>query len=229
MTELVLIRHGQSTWNLEDRFTGWTDVDLTDQGRAEAAHAGEILRNHSMSFDLCFTSVLTRAIRTAWIVLDRCHRLWMPVTNEWRLNERHYGALQGLDKAETATKYGQAQVTAWRRSFATRPPSLADDDPRQPRHDPRYAQIPPNLLPGTESLADCAARVMPCWHDTIAPHLRAGRRILIVAHGNSIRALIKHFDGISDADIEHLEIATGHPIAYRLDGAGQPGGRQELR
>ena len=226
---LVLLRHGQSTWNLQNRFTGWTDVDLTETGRAEALHAADILARHALDFDICYTSVLKRAIRTAWIVLDRLDRMWLPIIPDWRLNERHYGALQGLDKAETAEKFGAPQVAAWRRSFAQRPPPLPANDPRNPTNDPRYAALDPTLLPTTESLQDTAARTLPYWQTTIAPNLRQGRRVLIVAHGNSLRALVKQFDAISNTDVEHLDIATGHPIAYSLDAACNPVGREELK
>ncbi len=225
---MVLIRHGQSAWNLEDRFTGWTDVDLTPAGREEAQRAGAILRAHDMGFDICFTSVLKRAIRTAWIVLDELDTMWLPCICDWRLNERHYGALQGLNKMETAERYGAGQVIRWRRSFADKPPAMAADDPRHPARDPRYGHVAPVLLPSTESLRDTAARVIPYWNEVIAPELRRGRRVLVVAHGNSLRALVKHLDGISDTDVEHLEIATGHPLAYRIDESFRPVGRTEL-
>lgn len=226
--QLVLIRHGQSAWNLEDRFTGWTDIDLTEAGRAEARHAGEILHRHGLDFDMCYTSVLRRAIRTAWIVLDEIDRMWLPVVADWRLNERHYGALQGLNKAETAVKYGAEQVHAWRRSFAQRPPALAPGDPRQAKPEDGYAGLRADELPLTESLQDTAARTLPYWHSDILPRLREGRRVLVVAHGNSLRALVKQFDAISDIDVETLNIATGHPIAYRLDAACNPTDRTEL-
>jgi len=219
---LVLLRHGQSVWNLEDRFTGWTDVDLTQVGIGEARRAGTALRQHGERFDLCVTSVLTRAIRTAWIVLDQMELMWLPVAVDWRLNERHYGALQGLNKAETARQAGAEQVRRWRRSFDARPPALSPDDPRHPARDPRYAGIDPQHLPATESLRDTAARVMPVWSETIAPRIAAGANVLVVAHGNSLRALVKHLDGISDADIAAVEIATGVPITYDFDTSLRP-------
>jgi 2,3-bisphosphoglycerate-dependent phosphoglycerate mutase len=219
---LVLLRHGQSLWNLENRFTGWTDVDLTEQGRAEAQSAGRLLKADGFGFDIAFTSVLTRAIRTNWIVLDELDLLWIPVTRDWRLNERHYGALQGLDKAETAAKHGDAQVKLWRRSYDLPPPALTLDDPRHPSHDPRYASLSPADLPATESLKDTVARFLPYWHETIAPAIRAGRRVLITAHGNSLRALVKYLDHISDADIVDRNIPTGIPLVYELDRDLQP-------
>jgi 2,3-bisphosphoglycerate-dependent phosphoglycerate mutase len=219
---LVLLRHGQSLWNLENRFTGWTDVDLTEQGRAEAQSAGRLLKADGFGFDIAFTSVLTRAIRTNWIVLDELDLLWIPVTRDWRLNERHYGALQGLDKAETAAKHGDAQVKLWRRSYDLPPPALTLDDPRHPSHDPRYASLSPADLPATESLKDTVARFLPYWHETIAPAIRAGRRVLITAHGNSLRALVKYLDHISDADIVERNIPTGIPLVYELDRDLQP-------
>src|SRR5512134_2208006 len=200
MHKLVLLRHGESTWNRENRFTGWTDVDLSDRGREEAQAAGELLKREGYSFDLAFTSVLTRAIRTCWIVLDVLGELWIPVERSWRLNERHYGALQGLDKAETAARHGEAQVKIWRRAYDIAPPALADGDPRLSDADPRYADADASL-PRTESLKDTVARFLPYWHSDIVPQLQAGKRALIVAHGNSLRALVKYLDGISDADI----------------------------
>lgn len=217
MAQLVLLRHGESQWNKENRFTGWTDVDLTEKGRAEAAAAGQLLKAEGFGFDLAFTSVLTRAIRTCWIALDELQLLWIPVRRDWRLNERHYGALQGLNKAETAAKHGDAQVKIWRRSYDIPPPPLTPDDPRHPSHDPRYASLSASELPSTESLKDTVARFLPYWHEAIAPEIRAGRRVLITAHGNSLRALVKYLDGISDADIVGLNIPTGIPLVYDLD------------
>jgi 2,3-bisphosphoglycerate-dependent phosphoglycerate mutase len=213
--KLVLCRHGQSEWNLENLFTGWTDVDLTDLGREEAAAAGRSLRELEYEFDVAYTSVLKRAIRTLWIMLDALDRIWIPVIRDWRLNERHYGALQGLNKAETAAKYGDDQVHVWRRSYATSPPPLDPGDERHPAHDKRYAGIP--NLPATESLKLTLERVKPCWDETIAPDLRAGRNVLIAAHGNSLRALVKMLDGLSDDEITGFNIPTGIPIAYELD------------
>ncbi len=219
---LVLVRHGQSTWNLENLFTGWTDVDLTPQGCAEAQAAGRLLRDDGFEFDLALTSVLKRAIRTLWIMLDEMDRMWLPVERHWRLNERHYGALQGLDKAATAAQYGSDQVLIWRRSYDIPPPALAADDPRHPRFDPRYRGVAPAELPATESLKDTLARVLPCWHERIAPELAAGRNVLIVAHGNSLRALVKMLDGMADAEIVGFNIPTGVPILYELDGGLRP-------
>src|SRR5207249_2370929 len=201
MRRLVLLRHGESTWNRENRFTGWTDVDLSDRGREEAREAGRLLRDGSYEFDIAYTSVLKRAIRTLWIALDELDRLWIPVEKSWRLNERHYGALQGLNKAETAAKHGEAQTKIWRRSYDIPPPPLTADDPRHPSHDPRYADLSTRELPLTESLKDTVARVLPYWHHTIAPAIRAGKRVLIAAHGNSLRALVKYVDNISDTEI----------------------------
>jgi 2,3-bisphosphoglycerate-dependent phosphoglycerate mutase len=214
---LVLLRHGQSVWNLENRFTGWTDVDLSEQGLAESRWAGQQLAAEGLTFDLAFTSVLKRAIRTLWIALDELDLLWVPVMRHWRLNERHYGALQGLNKAEMAEKHGDEQVYVWRRSFATPPPALSPDDPRHPRFDRRYASVDAALLPAAESLRDTLDRVLPYWHKTIVPHLQQGARTLIAAHGNSLRALVKHLDGISDDDIAGLNIPTGVPLVYELD------------
>ncbi len=217
MHKLVLMRHGESQWNLENRFTGWTDVDLTETGREQARRAGELLKEKGFVFDLACTSVLTRAIRTLWIALDAMETMYIPVHNNWRLNERHYGALQGLNKAETAAKYGDEQVLIWRRAYAIAPNPLDFDDPRHPRFDPRYAKLTPEQLPATECLKDTVARVLPFWNDTIAPAMRAGRRVLIAAHGNSLRALIKHLDNVSDEDIVNLNIPTGQPLVYELD------------
>lgn len=217
MHKLVLMRHGESQWNLENRFTGWTDVDLTDTGREQARKAGELLRREGFAFDVAFTSVLKRAIRTLWIALDAMDAMYTPVGNSWRLNERHYGALQGLNKAETAAKYGDEQVLVWRRAYAIAPDPLSLDDERHPRFDKRYARVPANELPATECLKDTVARVLPFWNDSIAPAIRSGRRVLISAHGNSLRALIKHLDNISDDDIVGVNIPTGQPLVYELD------------
>ncbi|MEQ8844484.1 MAG: 2,3-diphosphoglycerate-dependent phosphoglycerate mutase [Phycisphaerales bacterium] len=219
---LVLIRHGQSVWNAENRFTGWTDVDLSDKGRDEAAKAAELIRAEGLGFDCCYTSVLKRAIRTLWIVLDGLDRMWLPVDRHWRLNERHYGALQGLNKAETAKKHGEDQVKIWRRSYDIRPPMLEPGDERLPGRDPRYAGLGPKDLPAGECLKDTVERVLPCWEGEIAPRVREGRRVLISAHGNSIRALVKHLDGVSDADIMGVEIPTGVPLVYELDDRLKP-------
>jgi 2,3-bisphosphoglycerate-dependent phosphoglycerate mutase len=216
--QLVLVRHGQSTWNLENLFTGWVDVDLTEQGRKEASEAGRLLRAEGYRFDVAFTSVLKRAIRTLWMVTDEMDLLWIPVERDWRLNERHYGALQGLNKAETVAKHGAEQVKIWRRSYDIPPPALDPTDERHPRFDPRYANLDPGDLPATESLKDTLARVQPYWNSRIAPQLRAGKNVLVVAHGNSLRALVKMLDGMSEADILEFNIPTGVPIAYELDG-----------
>lgn len=215
--KLVLLRHGQSVWNKNNRFTGWTDVELSEQGVAEAGAAGRAMAEAGLDFDLCYTSVLKRAIKTLWLALESMDRMWLPVHHNWRLNERHYGALQGLNKAETAKKYGDEQVFIWRRSFDTRPPSLDADDARQSQSDPRYAGLASGEVPRTESLKDTIARVLPYWHDAIAPQLRAGKRVLIAAHGNSLRGLIKYLDDVSDEDIPKLEIPTGIPLVYELD------------
>lgn len=217
MHKLVLLRHGESVWNKENRFTGWTDVDLSDTGREEARRAGQLLRAEGYTFDVAYTSVLKRAIRTLWIVLDEMDLMWLPVHNHWRLNERHYGALQGLNKAETAARHGEAQVKLWRRSYDVRPPALTRDDPQFPGHDRRYAHVPPDELPLTECLKDTVERFLPLWHETIAPAVRRGQRVLITAHGNSLRALVKYLDTISDADIVDLNIPTGIPLVYELD------------
>jgi 2,3-bisphosphoglycerate-dependent phosphoglycerate mutase len=217
MLKLVLLRHGQSRWNLENRFTGWTDIDLSENGREEARTAGRLLREGGFVFDLAFTSVLTRAIRTLWIVLDELDRMWLPVEHSWRLNERHYGALQGLNKKEVAETYGDQQVHVWRRSFDIRPPALEDGDPRLAAVDGRYAGLAAAEIPRAESLQDTLERVLPYGREAIAPRLREGRRVLIVAHGNSLRALVKHLDGLSDAEIPNLEIPTGVPLVYELD------------
>jgi 2,3-bisphosphoglycerate-dependent phosphoglycerate mutase len=217
MYKLVLVRHGQSTWNLENRFTGWTDVGLTDLGRDEAHEAGKLLRDGGYVFDVAYTSVLRRAIQTLWTVLAEMNLEWIPVTNAWQLNERHYGALQGLNKAETAEKFGEAQVKIWRRSYDVPPPLLELDDDRHPRFDPRYASLTPEQLPATESLKITLERVLPYWHATLAPVIKSGKRVIIAAHGNSIRALVKYLDDISDAEITELNIPTGLPLVYELD------------
>ncbi|MDN4017218.1 2,3-diphosphoglycerate-dependent phosphoglycerate mutase [Zwartia panacis] len=217
MYKLVLMRHGESQWNLENRFTGWTDVDLTDLGREQARQAGQLLKEQGYEFDVAFTSVLKRAIRTLWIALDAMDAMYLPIHNNWRLNERHYGALQGLNKAETAAQYGDEQVLIWRRAYAIAPNPLEKDDPRHPKFDPRYARLSPEQLPATECLKDTVARVLPFWNETIAPSIRAGRRVLVAAHGNSLRALIKHLDNVSEEDIVHLNIPTGQPLVYELD------------
>jgi 2,3-bisphosphoglycerate-dependent phosphoglycerate mutase len=222
MYKVVLLRHGESTWNLENRFTGWTDVDLSPKGYEEAAEASRLLLDAGLTFDIAFTSVLKRAIRTLWMVLDRMDLMWIPVRRHWRLNERHYGALQGLNKAETAVKYGDEQVHIWRRSYATPPPSLTPEDPRYPGHDRRYAGLALSELPLTESLADTVARFLPYWHDTIAPTVRTGQRVLIAAHGNSLRALVKYLDGVSEKEIVGLNIPTGVPLVYDLDDELKP-------
>lgn len=217
MHKLVLMRHGESQWNLENRFTGWTDVDLTETGREQARKAGELLKKEGYTFDLAYSSVLKRAIRTLWIALDAMDAMYTPVGVNWRLNERHYGALQGLNKAETAAKYGDEQVLVWRRAYDIAPEPLALDDERHPRFDSRYAKIPADQLPATECLKDTVARVLPFWNESIAPAIRAGRKVLIAAHGNSLRALIKHLDNVSDDDIVNLNIPTGQPLVYELD------------
>jgi 2,3-bisphosphoglycerate-dependent phosphoglycerate mutase len=229
MKRLVLVRHGQSTWNLENRFTGWVDVDLSEKGRHEAKAAGELLKKHGFRFDYAFTSVLKRAIRTCWLILDELDQMWIPVTKDWRLNERHYGALTGLNKAETAQKYGDEQVHVWRRSYATPPPELAAEDERHPRFDPRYRNLRPEDLPATESLATTLERVLPYWDATIAPKLQEVDTVLVAAHGNSLRALIKHLDGLSDEEIVTVEIATGDPLVYEFDDALKVTGRYYLR
>lgn len=229
MKRLVLLRHGQSQWNLENRFTGWHDVDLTDQGRAEANEAGQLMRKAEILPQVVFTSVLKRAIRTAWIALDELDRLWVPMTKDWQLNERHYGALQGLNKAETAEQYGDKQVHVWRRSFATPPPALDVSDQRHPTHDARYEGLNPDQLPGTESLKETLARVLPYWESTVAPALAAHDTMLIAAHGNSLRALVKHLDGLSDEEIMGVEIATGDPLIFELDAELQVSSRYSLR
>ncbi len=226
--KLVLLRHGQSTWNLENLFTGWTDVDLTAQGREEARAAGQLLLERGFEFDVAFTSVLKRAIRTLWILMDGMDRMWVPVERDWRLNERHYGALQGLDKAETTAKYGVEQVKIWRRSYDVPPSPLAADDPRHPKFDPRYRRILPSALPATESLKDTLVRVVPCWQERIAPALAAGADVLVVAHGNSLRALVKMLEGMSDSAIVEFNIPTGVPIYYELDSSQRPAGPRQF-
>jgi 2,3-bisphosphoglycerate-dependent phosphoglycerate mutase len=222
MHKLVLIRHGQSTWNLENRFTGWTDVDLSELGRTEARSGALALKEAEYEFDLAYTSVLKRAIKTLWIVLDSLGLEWIPVYRAWQLNERHYGALQGLNKSEMAEKYGEAQVKVWRRSYDTPPPPLELDDPRHPRFDRRYAGLAPEQLPRSEALKDTLARVLPYWHGTLAPAVSAGQRVLVAAHGNSIRALVKYLDNVSDDEITELNIPTGIPLVYELDPALKP-------
>jgi len=216
MPTLVLLRHGQSTWNRENRFTGWVDVDLSETGRKKTTHTGRLLAEEGLDFDLTHTSVLKRAIRTLAIVLDEMDRMWLPEARAWRLNERHYGSLQGLDKAQTAAKHGEEQVLQWRRSFATPPPPMEPSDPDHPSHDRRYAHVPPDQLPRGESLKDTIARVLPYWNETIAPQLRAGHRVLVVAHGNSLRALVRHLDNLSDEAIMATNIPTGVPLLYDL-------------
>jgi len=222
MHKLVLIRHGESTWNLENRFTGCTDVDLTPTGVSQAMSAGKLLKAEGYEFDLCYTSVLKRAIHTLWYALDEMDRTWLPVQKSWRLNERHYGALQGLNKGETAQKYGDEQVLVWRRSYDTPPPALEAGDPRCERGDRRYADLDPAQVPLTECLKDTVARVLPFWSDTMAPAIRSGQRILVAAHGNSIRALVKYLDNISDGDIVGLNIPNGIPLVYELDADLKP-------
>jgi 2,3-bisphosphoglycerate-dependent phosphoglycerate mutase len=217
MHTLVLVRHGQSTWNLENRFTGWTDVDLSPTGIQEATSAGELLVEGGYTFDVAYTSVLKRAIRTLWIVLDKMDLMWIPVYRSWRLNERHYGGLQGLNKAETAQRHGDEQVLIWRRSYDIPPPALDPSDERFPGHDRRYASLEPEELPRTESLKETVARMLPYWHETIAPNVKAGKRVLIAAHGNSLRALVKYLDNVSEEEIVALNIPTGIPLVYELD------------
>ncbi len=217
MYKVMLLRHGESTWNEENRFTGWTDVDLSQKGLAEAKRAGQMLKAEGYTFDVAFTSVLKRAIRTLNLALDEMDLLWLPVYKSWRLNERHYGALQGLNKAETAAKYGDKQVLVWRRSYDIQPPALTAADPRYPGHDRRYADLAPQDVPFTECLKDTVARFLPLWHETIAPTIRTGQRVIIAAHGNSLRALVKYLDNISDAEIVELNIPTGVPLVYELD------------
>lgn len=222
MYTLVLLRHGQSTWNLENRFTGWTDVDLTPQGVQEAEEGAKLLRDGGYDFDICYTSVLKRAIRTLDIALDVMDRMWLPVVKHWRLNERHYGALQGLNKSEMREKYGEDQVFAWRRSYDTPPPALEPDDERYPGHDRRYADLTDEELPRCESLKNTVARAVPYWENVIAPLVQSGQRVLISAHGNSLRALVKYLDKIGDDDISQLNIPTGVPLIYELDADLKP-------
>jgi 2,3-bisphosphoglycerate-dependent phosphoglycerate mutase len=222
MYTVVLLRHGESTWNQENRFTGWTDVDLTEKGRQEALEAGRLLKEGGYVFDLAFTSVLKRAVRTLWITLDALDLMWIPVTKDWRLNERHYGALQGLNKAETAAKHGEAQVKIWRRSYDIPPPPLSRDDDRYSGRDPRYRKVRREEIPLTESLKDTVARFLPYWHETIAPAITSGQRVLITAHGNSLRALVKYLDRVPESEIVELNIPTGIPLVYELDENLQP-------
>jgi len=222
MLKLVLLRHGQSTWNLENRFTGWTDVDLSEKGIEEAKQVGEVLKKEGYSFDVAFTSVLKRAIRTLWIVQDEMDLMWIPVHISWKLNERHYGALQGLNKAEVAANYGEEQVLKWRRSYHIRPPALEKSDPRYPGNDPRYKHLNEKDIPLTECLRDTVNRFLPYWHEVIAPVIRSGKQVIISAHGNSIRALVKYLDSISDEDIVGLNIPTGVPLIYELDESLKP-------
>jgi 2,3-bisphosphoglycerate-dependent phosphoglycerate mutase len=217
MHKLVLLRHGESQWNLENRFTGWTDVDLSDNGRREAQAAGELLKREGYEFDIAYTSVLKRAIRTLWLTLDALDQMYLPVVHSWRLNERHYGALQGLNKSETAAKYGEEQVLVWRRAYAIAPEPLQPSDPRWAGNDPRYKHLRPEEIPATECLKDTVARFLPFWHDSIAPALKRGRRVLIAAHGNSLRALVKYLDQVSDDDIVGMNIPTAQPLVYELD------------
>jgi len=217
MKKLVLLRHGESTWNQENRFTGWTDVGLTEKGVKEATLAGRLLQKEGYDFDVAFTSVLKRAIKTLWVALEEMDRMWIPIHHSWRLNERHYGALQGLNKAETAAKFGDAQVKIWRRAYDIAPPPLEDDDPRLGTSDPRYAELSGTAFPRTECLKDTVARFLPYWITSIAPVIRSGKRVIIAAHGNSLRALVKYLDNVSDADIVELNIPTGQPLVYELD------------
>ena len=222
MTKLVLLRRGESIWNKENRFTGWVDVDLSEKGIEEAKQAGQLLKEQGFSFDVAFTSVLRRAVRTLWIVLDEMDLMWLPIHNNWRLNERHYGALQGLNKAEMATKYGEQQVQIWRRSYDIRPPALDPSDPRYPGNDPRYRDLNPQDVPLTECLKDTVGRFLPYWHEVIVPTIKSGKRVIIAAHGNSLRALVKHLDNISNEAIVQLNIPTGIPLVYELDERLQP-------
>jgi 2,3-bisphosphoglycerate-dependent phosphoglycerate mutase len=222
MYKVVLLRHGESTWNKENRFTGWTDVDLSETGREEAKRAGQLLKQEGFTFDVAYTSVLKRAIRTLWIAMDELDLLWVPVHRHWRLNERHYGALQGLNKAETAAKHGEEQTKIWRRSYDIPPPALTRDDPRFPGHDRRYADLTATELPVTECLKDTVERFLPYWHDTIAPAVTGGKQVLVAAHGNSLRALVTYLDGISDEAIVELNIPPGIPLVYELDSNLRP-------
>jgi 2,3-bisphosphoglycerate-dependent phosphoglycerate mutase len=225
---LVLIRHGESQWNLENRFTGWTDVDLTPKGLAEARSAGALLKAEGYAFDVCYTSMLRRAIRTLWTMLDEMDAMWLPVVHSWRLNERHYGALQGLNKSETAARFGDEQVLIWRRAYGIAPDPLPQGDPREAQGDPRYARLRADEIPRTECLRDTVERVVPLWNESIAPAIKLGRRVVIAAHGNSLRALIKHLDGISEEDIVHMNIPTGRPLVYQLDDQLKPISRAYL-
>jgi 2,3-bisphosphoglycerate-dependent phosphoglycerate mutase len=220
--KLVLLRHGESVWNKENRFTGWTDVGLTEKGRAEAKAAGQLLKAQGFDFDIAYTSVLKRAIKTLWLTLEEMDRMWLPIVHSWRLNERHYGALQGLNKAETAAKFGEEQVKIWRRAYATPPPALEKTDPRFDSSDPRYADLAPGQFPTSECLKDTVDRFLPYWHETIAPAIKSGKRVIVVAHGNSLRALIKYLDKISDAEIVGLNIPTGQPLVYEFDADLRP-------
>ncbi len=222
MYKIVLLRHGESTWNKENRFTGWTDVDLSAQGLAEAVAAGKLLKAEGFAFDVAYTSVLKRAIKTLWTTLEQMDRMWIPIHHSWRLNERHYGALQGLNKAETAAKYGDEQVLVWRRAYDTPPPALDANDPRMENNDPRYADLAPGQFPRTECLKDTVERFLPYWHETIAPTVKSGKSVIIAAHGNSLRALIKYLDNVSDADIVGLNIPTAQPLVYELDADLKP-------
>jgi 2,3-bisphosphoglycerate-dependent phosphoglycerate mutase len=217
MKRLVLVRHGESTWNMENRFTGWTDVPLSDKGVREAIQAGRLLREQGFTFDVAYTSVLRRAIKTLWLALEELDLMWIPIHHDWRLNERHYGALQGLNKAETAAQYGEEQVLIWRRSYDIPPPPLEKSDPRFPGLDPRYTNLSPVELPVAESLKDTVARFLPCWHDTLAPAVRSGKRVLVAAHGNSIRAMVKYLDNVSEEEIVGINIPTGVPLVYELN------------
>jgi 2,3-bisphosphoglycerate-dependent phosphoglycerate mutase len=228
MYKLVLLRHGESVWNKENLFTGWTDVDLSEQGREEAKEAGQVLKRQGYGFDVAYTSLLKRAVRTLWIALDEMDLMWIPVVRDWRLNERHYGALQGLNKAQTAAKYGEDQVKIWRRSYDVPPPALEESDPRYPGHDPRYKALSKSQLPLTECLKDTVARFLPCWNEVIAPDVRSPRRVLITAHGNSLRALVKYLDNIPDAEIAELNIPTGMPLVYELNDDLKPLNRYYL-
>ncbi len=222
MKKLILLRHGESTWNKENRFTGWTDVDLSATGMEEARHAGRLLRESGFAFDVAYTSVLKRAIRTLWIVLDELDQMWIPVHLSWRLNERHYGALQGLNKVETALRYGEEQVLIWRRSYNTRPPALTLEDPRYPGFDPRYSDLSTQDIPLAECLADTVQRFLPCWNQTIAPQVQSGQHVLITAHGNSLRALVMYLDNLSEQEVMELNIPTGVPLVYELDESLKP-------
>ncbi len=222
MKKIVLLRHGESIWNKENKFTGWTDVDLSEKGRLEAKKAGQVLKKEGYTFDLAYTSVLKRAIRTLWITLDEMDLMWIPVDNSWRLNERHYGALQGLNKSEMAQKFGEEQVLIWRRSYDVPPPALEESDPRHCGSDPRYKDMDKKDIPATECLKDTVARFLPYWHETIAPAVRAGTKVIIAAHGNSLRALVKYLDNVSDKDIVGLNIPTGIPLVYELDDSLKP-------